>query len=159
MMKQICVFIIVLTLTSCEYFNVKKTSSDAILNEELQTFNWNEVDVYPSFSTCDALELKSEKTACFNQVLTTHILEYLQKVPITVTHDVTDTINLKFQVSETGTLSLLNIEVDSLVTREIPNIKALIHSSLDSLPKVYPAIKRGQQVKTEFELPIIVHAN
>ncbi|MCB0449365.1 MAG: hypothetical protein KDC97_04530 [Confluentibacter sp.] len=158
-MKQICVFIIVLTLTSCEYFNVKKTSSDAILNEELQTFNWNEVDVYPSFSTCDALELKSEKTACFNQVLTTHILEYLQKVPITVTHDVTDTINLKFQVSETGTLSLLNIEVDSLVTREIPNIKALIHSSLDSLPKVYPAIKRGQQVKTEFELPIIVHAN
>ena len=159
MMKQICVFIIVLTLTSCEYFNVKKTSSDAILNEELQTFNWNEVDVYPSFSTCDALEQKYEKTACFNQVLTTHILEYLQKVPITVTHDVTDTINLKFQVSETGTLSLLNIEVDSLVTREIPNIKALIHSSLDSLPKVYPAIKRGQQVKTEFELPIIVHAN
>ena len=159
MMKQICVFIVVLMLASCEYFNVKKTSSDAILNEELQTFNWNDVDVYPSFSACDSLEQKSDKMACFNQVLTTHILEYLQNKPITVSHDVTDTLNLKFQVSETGELSLLNIEVDSLITQEIPNIEALIHSSLDSLPKVYPAIKRGQQVKTEFELPIIVNAN
>lgn len=158
-MKQIYVFIVVLTLTSCEYFNVKKTSSDAILNEELQTFNWNEVDVYPSFSACDSLELKNEKMACFNQVLTTHILEYLQDKPIAVTHDITDTIKLKFQVSETGMLSLLTIEADSIITQEIPNIKDLIFSSLDSLPKVYPAIKRGQQVKTEFELPIIIHAN
>ncbi|MEN3323272.1 hypothetical protein VP395_06005 [Mariniflexile soesokkakense] len=158
-MKQICVFILVLMLTSCEYFNVKKTSSEAILNEELQTFNWNDVDVYPTFSVCDSNETKNEKTACFTQVLTTHILGYLQNKSIVVTHDVTDTISLKFQVSETGMLSLLNIEADSLIIKEIPHVKELIYCSLDSLPKVFPAIKRGQQVKTEFELPIIIHAN
>ncbi|MDO7170888.1 hypothetical protein [Mariniflexile sp. AS56] len=158
-MKQIYVFVFVLTLTSCEYFNAKKTSSEAILKEELQTFNWNDVDVYPTFSVCDSLEIKNEKTACFTEVLTSHILEYLQSKPIVVTHDVTDTIHLKFQVSETGTLSLINIEADSLIVQEIPNIKNLIYSSLDSLPKVFPAIKRGQQVKTEFQLPIIIHAN
>ena len=158
-MKQIYVLIVALTLTSCEYFNVKKTSPEAILKEELKTFNWNDVDVYPSFSSCDSIESKPQKTVCFTDVLTAHILKHLQNETIVVTHDVTDTINLKFQVSETGVLSLLNIEVDSTIIKEIPNIEALIHSSLDSLPKVFPAIKRGQQVKTEFELPVIIQAN
>lgn len=158
-MKQICVFILVLALTSCEYFNAKKTTPEAILNQELQTFNWNDVDVYPTFSVCDSIEIKNEKTACFTEVLTTHILEYLQNEPIIVTQNVTDTINLKFQVSERGDLSLLDIEVDSLIVKEIPNIEALVYASLDSLPKVFPAIKRGQQVKTEFKLPIIIKAN
>lgn len=158
-MRQIWVFVVVLTLTSCEYFKVKKTSSEAILNEELKTFNWNDVDVYPTFSVCDSVENNYQKSACFTEVLTTHILQHLQKEPIIVTHDVADTIHLKFQVSEAGVLSLLNIEIDSLITNEIPNIEALIHSSLDSLPKVFPATKRGQHVKTEFELPVIIQAN
>lgn len=158
-MKQICVFILVLALTSCEYFNAKKTTPEAILSEELQTFNWNDVDVYPTFSVCDSIETKNDKTTCFTKVLTSHILEKLQRDSIVVTQDVTDTINLKFQVSETGVLSLLNIKADNLIIKEIPNIEALIYSSLDSLPKVFPAIKRGQQVKTEFELPIIIQAN
>lgn len=158
-MKQLYAFLLVLTLTSCEYFNVKKTTSEAILKEELQTFNWNDVDVYPTFSTCDSVESKNEKTACFTEVLTTHILGFLQNKNIIVTHHITDTINIKLRVSETGDLSLLNIKADSLIIKEIPNLEALIYSSLDSLPKVFPAIKRGQQVKTEFELPIIIYAN
>ena len=60
-MKQICVFLGFLMLMSCQYFNVKKTSSDAILKEELQTFNWNEVDEYPSFPECDSAITKQEK--------------------------------------------------------------------------------------------------
>lgn len=158
-MKQSCVFILVLALASCEYFNAKKTTPEAILSEELQTFNWNDVDVYPTFSVCDTIDTKNGKTNCFTQVLTTHILQRLQKDSIVVKQDVTDTINLKFQVSETGVLSLLNMEVDSLIIKEIPNIETLIYSSLDSLPKVFPALKRGQQVKTEFKLPVIIQAN
>ena len=157
-MKHILVFLFII-LVSCEYFNVKKTSSEAILNEELQTFNWNDVDVYPSFPVCDSLQTKDEKTACFTEVLTNHILKYLENEPIIVTHSIKDTVNLQFQISETGTLSLLNVYVDSLTVSEIPNIENLIYSSLDSLPKIFPAIKRGQQVKTEFKLPIIISAN
>ncbi|MFD0834344.1 hypothetical protein ACFQ0I_01100 [Mariniflexile aquimaris] len=158
-MKHVIVFLLVTFLVSCEYFNVKKTSSEAILNEELKTFNWNDVDVYPSFSNCDSLETKDEKTRCFTEILTKHILKYLENEPIIVTHDVTDTLNLRFQVSETGVISLIDVKIDSLTIQEIPDIEKLIHSSLDSLPKIYPAIKRGQQVKTEFKLPIIIKAD
>jgi uncharacterized protein (DUF2164 family) len=158
-MRQICVFLVVVMLTSCEYFNVKKTSSETILNEELQTFNWKEVDTYPAFSSCDSSATKLENERCFEQTLTTHITNYLQKETIIVTQDVNDTIVLNFQVSEAGSLTLLNSKIDSITLLEIPNIESLLVLSLDSLPKVFPAIKRGQQVRTQFKLPIIIRVN
>lgn len=158
-MKQICVFILVSMLVSCEYFNVKKTSSEAILKEELQTFNWNEVDEYPSFSKCDSATTKQERKQCFESILTSHITGVLQKDTIVVSQDIEDTLILQLQISEKGVLSVLSINVDSLTNQEIPNIKDLLLHGLDSLPKIFPALKRGQQVKTEFKLPVIIHVN
>ncbi|WP_282136413.1 hypothetical protein [Seonamhaeicola maritimus] len=135
---------------------MKKTSSEAILNEELKTFDWNDVDTYPSFSSCDSLNSKDEKKQCFEYTLSSHILKYLQAEIIIVTQDVNDTIGLHFKVSETGVLTLAETKIDSLTVKEIPNIQELIKISLDSLPEVFPGIKRGQQVKTEFRLPIII---
>jgi len=158
-MKHLYVFILVFMLTSCEYFNVKKTSSEAILNEELQTFNWNDVDVYPTFSSCDSLSTKQDKKQCFESHLTTQIFSFLEREGIVVTQDVNDTIVLSFQVSETGVLSLSSSNIDTLTLQEIPKIKTLLSKSIDSLPKIFPAIKRGQQVKTAFELPVIINVN
>ena len=158
-MKPFCVFLFVLMLTSCEYFNVKKTSSEAILKEELQTFNWNDVDEYPSFSVCDSTTSKNERKLCFQNTLTFHITNYLQNERIVVTQDILDTLLLDFQVSKSGDLVLLESKIDSLTHLEIPNIKVLLKNSLDSLPEIFPAIKRGQQVTTEFNLPIIISVN
>jgi len=156
-MKLFFVFILLFMVSSCEYFNVKKTSSEAILNEELQTFNWNDVDVYPTFFDCDSLNTKKDKALCFESVLTNQILNFLKEKSIVVTEDVNDTINLKFKVSETGTTTLDTFYVDSITLQQIPDIKLYIRESLLSLPKIYPAIKRGQQVKTEFALPVIIN--
>jgi len=158
-MRYFIVFIFIFLLTSCEYFNVKKTSSEAILKEELQTFNWNDVDEYPSFTACDSSTSKEAKTICFQQTITGNITSYLKKERIVVTQDINDTIMLYFQVSKKGELSLLQSKIDSLTTQEIPHIKQLLSNSLDSLPKIFPAIKRGQQVTTEFKLPIVIHVN
>ncbi|WP_339893450.1 hypothetical protein [uncultured Algibacter sp.] len=158
-MRNLLVFIFILLLTSCEYFNVKKTSSEAILKEELQTFNWNDVDEYPSFTICDSATSKEDKTLCFQQTITENITSYLLKERIVVTQDIHDTIMLHFQVSKKGELLLLQAKIDSLTTQEIPNIRQFLNNSLDSLPKIFPAIKRGQQVTIEFKLPIVIHVN
>ena len=105
-MKYCLGFIFILSLTSCEYFNVKKTSSEAILKEELQTFNWNDVDEYPSFTACDSATSKEDKTICFQETITENITSYLQKERIVVTQDINDTIMLHFQVSKKGELLL-----------------------------------------------------
>ena len=125
-MKQFCVFVIVLMLVSCEYFNVKKTSSDAILKEELHTFNWDDVDEYPSFSLCDSSVTKSEKKVCFQNTIVNHITNYLQKEVIVVSQDINDTILLKFQVNKLGDLVLIQAKVDSITIQEIPEINKLL---------------------------------
>ena len=158
-MHRICLFLAIILLNSCEYFNVKKTSSNAILEEELQSFKWNEVDEYPAFSTCQNSTSKLETKECFERTITDAINKRLINENIIVTQDIKDTVYINFQISEKGELSVLKIKTDSITTHEIPNIEDLLKSSLDSLPKIYPAIKRSQKVKTEFMLPVVINVN
>jgi len=158
-MKQLTVFILMLCLCSCDYFDKKKVNSQDIVNEELQTFNWNDVDQYPSFKTCESLGSKQESKQCFETTLITHITNKLSDEFIVVTENVVDTVVIKFHISETGSLSVLNIKNKVTTKEQIPNLDSLLLKSLDSLPKIFPAIKRGQQVKTEFTLPIVIQVN
>lgn len=158
-MKQSCLFLLFLVTTSCDYFDVKKTSSEAILNEELKTFNWSEVDEYPSFSICESEASKAAKKGCFQNTLIQAITENIKTDTIVVSQNLSDTLVIKFQISDKGKLSVLDFKVDSIVLSEIPNIRQLINSGLDSLPRIYPAIKRGQQVKTEFTLPVVIQVH
>lgn len=158
-MRQFCVILLVLFVSSCDYFNVKKTSPEAILKEELQTFDWENVDAYPSFSQCDSLQLKEEKRVCFESTVYAEISAFLQKQIIVVTKDVNDTLMLKLRVTSKGDITLLDTKMDSLTKAEIPELEKLILKSLDTLPKINPAIKRSQPVTTEFELPLIVKVN
>lgn len=158
-MQRICLFLAIILLNSCEYFNVKKTSSEVILEEELQSFKWNEVDEYPTFSICNNSSSKYETKQCFEKTITDAITTQLTAENIIVTQDIEDTIYIKFQISDNGKLSVLEIETDSITSNEIPNIEALLKSSLDSLPEIYPAIKRSQKVRTEFTLPIFINVN
>ncbi|WP_159022615.1 hypothetical protein [Formosa sp. L2A11] len=158
-MKHFVFILALLLLSACDDLKVKKTSTEAILNEELKSFKWNEVDEYPTFSSCETSGTQHGRKLCFEQTLSTVILKRLEAERIIVNHDVLDTILIKFKISDLGHLSLLHFKVDSITQSEIPNIKFLITSSLDSLPTIEPAIKRGQKVNSEFTLPIIIKVN
>ena len=131
-------------------------NSQDTVNEELQTFNWNDVDEYPSFVACESSTSKQESKQCFETTLITHITNNLSKEIIVVTENVQDTVLIKFRISETGKLSVLDIKNKEQTKAQIPNLDVLLTKSLDSLPNIFPAIKRGQQVKTEFTLPIVI---
>jgi len=158
-MQRVLVFFIFISLTSCNYFNIQKTSSEAILEEELRTFNWKDVDEYPSFSVCDSSLDKLGKKRCFQNTLISTINRSLSNENIIVREDIKDTIFIKFIISETGDLKLIDIKMDSITKIEIPNIEDLVEQSLAALPKIYPAIKRSQPVKTQFTLPILIQVN
>lgn len=155
-MRQFLVILILVVACACDDLKVKKTSTEAILNEELKAFKWNEVDEYPTFSSCEASKTQHDRKQCFEETLATTILNHLESERIIVNHNVLDTLLITFKISERGELSLLTFKVDSLTQSEIPNIKSLVATSLDSLPDIEPAIKRGQKVTTEFSLPIII---
>ena len=159
MKNKVVVFLLLCCFSSCEYFDKKKVNTQDIVNEELRTFNWNEVDEYPTFDRCKELATKNSRKSCFESTLTSHIMAYLKDQPIVVTKDINDTINIKFSISDTGVLTVMDIAKNDLLNEQIPNIDTLLFNSLNNLPKIYAAIKRGQQVNSEFKLPIIISVN
>ena len=158
-MKHFLLVIICLILFSCNYFDVKKTSSDAILQEELKSINLNDVDVYPAFAACDTSSTIQERKLCFENTLIKHIQKRLSSLKMVVSTDLRDTIFIDFKLSDKGKISILNLKINKETIQALPNITDQIKLAIDSLPKIYPAIKRGQLVTTQFKLPIIVSAD
>jgi len=127
--------------------------------EELKTFNWNEVDRYPSFENCtDSIDYQDSKM-CFEQMIMTHISEFFRLQDLVVTQKVSDTIKINFLVSNKGEIHISKIHSKALTKIEIPNLDSIIDYSLKNLPPLYPAIKRSQQVQSAFELPLILVVN
>jgi len=158
-MKKALVFLLLVSVYSCKYFEAEKIASEDILNEELKTFNWNTVDAYPAFASCESLTVKEDRKVCFENTLASHIADTFLDQRFVVTQAVNDTVILKFTISEKGVLVLNHIKVDSLTMYEIPSIKKILQQSLETLPEIYPAIKRDQPVKTTFTLPLILSVN
>ena len=158
-MKYVRFVIFCLILTSCNYFNVKKTSSEEILKDELQSFNWNDVDEFPTFTSCDTSTTKQGKKSCFESTLANHILNKLSQEKLIVSHDLNDTILIEFKLSEKGEISILNMKIEENILNVLPKLEEQLIASIDSLPEIFPAIKRGQQVTTQFKLPLIIKAN
>lgn len=158
-MRNVLLLILLITLSSCEYFNAKKIASETILEEELKAFNWNAIDIYPVFETCDAQVSKTLLKACFENTLSNHISQALQQEIIIVNQDINDTILIDFIVSEKGVLQLQNISANEETMEAIPNIEYIITNSLDLLPNLLPAVKRDQPVKSVFTLPVLVVVN
>ena len=155
-MKRLILVLSILFFVSCDYFVKKKIDTKTIVNDELKSINWNDVDEYPTFSICDSTNNKKE---CFQNVLRDRLNAKLSNQNIVVTEDVNDTILLRIYIDSEGVFSIKSIECSDITKAQIPQLDSLLRHSFDSLPKIFPAIKRSQQVATEFSLPVIVNIN
>ena len=155
-MNRFYLLIFLLTIFSCDYFDKKKVYTEDLLKEELQTFNWNDVDEYPSFESCDTTLVKEDKKVCFETTLREILNKNLAEHHIIVSEEINDTVQLKITIDNEGVFFIDEIVSREVTRIEIPKLDSLLRQSLDSLPKIYPAIKRSQQVKTQFVLPVII---
>lgn len=142
--------------TSCQYFETEKVSTETFYEEELKTINWNDVDQYPVFKACDSLQLKEAQKACFEKTLATHLCKTISSKHIIAMQSIFgDTVQLQMAVSKRGELSVENMEMDSVVQQEFPELQNWLLQSIDSIKIVAPAYKRGIPVATKFTLPIV----
>lgn len=155
-MKRVLVFLVFINMMSCDYFNKKKVYSEDLLEEELQSFSWNEVDEYPAFISCDSTLEKEAKKQCFEHTLRDILNTNLAQHHIVVTEAIDETINLKITIDKEGQFSINSIESSALTKQQIPQLDSLLRASLDSLPKIFPALKRSQQVTTQFSFPVVI---
>ena len=141
---------------SCEFELNKKTSVEEYIAEELKYFSWSEIDQYPVFENCIDIDDIQEKNNCFPKVITEEFKLNLENNNLVLNKTLVDTIKLVLRIDKFGKISIDKIEVSD----KISDYKDIIVSSFDStvynLPKLYPAIKRGQVVDVTFDLPILL---
>ena len=157
-MRETLIIISFFLLNSCQFdFKIdRKISVDEFINEELKSFNWNEVDQYPVFENCLGINSISEKNNCFVETITESFKENLTNNSLILNRTLVDTVNMILKVDKTAEISIesLNISSQNIKYKEV--ISRSFNKTISNLPKLYPAIKRGQQVDVIFKIPIII---
>ena len=156
-MKRILLLITVFLFFSCN-FETKKISSEEVLELESKTLNWKEVDEYPAFKDCQEITELSAARQCFEQEVAENVYAYLAKQQPVVTQSIDDTLFLFLQIDRKGTPRIDSVKIDTTLTNELPELRTWLNQSIDSLPKIYPASKRGVPVATVFKMPIVIKA-
>ena len=141
-----------LSFQSCQFFDAP-TSREKLLQNELKSINWNQVDEFPMIAECEILNTPEQQKQCFFEFLSADIKKRI-KNNLKDTIFIKDTIFVKviimptskviFQTSTATNSSFIECQIDSILRKDTLNF-----------PNVKPASKRGMLVKSEFILPII----
>jgi hypothetical protein len=150
------ILLLLLVTSSCQFFETEKISTETFYEEDLKAINWNDVDQYPVFRSCESITEKNEQKDCFSQVLIHSLSQAAWNSTTGVGYDLNDTIWLRIDISETAELKVREIQIDSSLLRAYPLMKQALLDRLDSVKLIAPAYKRGIPVRTEFSLPIVV---
>ena len=148
-------FLILLSISSCQYLNRQVPDQNELLQKELKNINWNQVDELPNFTSCDSVADKTQKNQCFFDYLTQLIQQKLSSDTLTVLYPQLDTINVKVTVLADATFQF-EPQLNDTISYDAIKIDSIIKTRLVDFPKVNPAIKRGIPVKTQFVLPVIL---
>ncbi len=142
-------------LLSCDKLQTKKIKSSQYLEEDWKAINLNEVDVYPTFESCNHTPENEEMRLCFEEIVTTTFYKALNTHQVVVSQELNETVEVDFVVNEHGNYCIDTLRVSEAVRFEIPELEQWIHEAAKQLPKAYPARKGGVPVKTRFKIPVI----
>ena len=157
-MRKTLLLLIFPILVCCNNFETKKISSEEVLSQESKSLNWKEVDEYPAFENCKSVKELAKARSCFETTVANSIYAYLTKQEPIVTQSIDDTLFLYLEIAKSGKPIVDSIRVDSIVTNQLPELENWVRQSVDSLAKIYPAIKRGIPVSSVFKMPILIKA-
>jgi hypothetical protein len=155
--KQLILFFILLICgTSCDYLGKSVPSKEILLQEELKTIDWNQVDQYPSVVECENMEDKSQRQQCFFEYLTEIIQQKISQDTLPFLGTDIDTIIVKVTIFPDATIDFDALFPEDSVAYDKIRIDSLLTQKLKDFPRINPALKRGIPVKTQFILPVIL---
>lgn len=143
--------ILMIFITSCDKFSFSKKQQAPVLDTII---NFNEVDFSPSFKICDSIIEKEAKSDCFRTTIHQKIGEELQKQVFTIKDSVDEIVNVHLLIDAKGIVKLEQMETSEIIKEQLPTLDSILAISIEHLPKIYPAIKRGIPVNTKYILPI-----
>ena len=145
--------VVILFCASCTYFS--STQNNISTANSLDTIvDFSSIDVSPSFSVCDSLLEKTKKTNCFRTTIHQLITKNISDNPLTSEDFIDEIITVYLFINSKGTIVFKELQSSEKIKNNFPKLDSLLKISVESLPKIYPATKRGIPVTTQYELPI-----
>tara|TARA_B110000483_G_scaffold239136_1_gene317092 strand:- start:23 stop:499 length:477 start_codon:yes stop_codon:yes gene_type:complete len=140
-----------LFITSCDKFSYSK-------NKNLQAVDtivdYTSVDFSPSFKVCDSLIDKHQKSNCFRTTIHQKIGAELQKHQFVIRDSISEIVYVDLLINSKGKIVLEAMESSEEIKIKLPKLDSVLRISVDKIPNVYAAIKRGIPVTTKYRLPI-----
>ena len=139
---------------SCEFEIQKKISADKFLEEELKTIDWSSVDKLPLLESCLNSNLDNQK--CFVPYFSNQLKKNLLDYDFVLNRTLVDTVYFNLKIDKQGNVSYEKIQIDENLNIYKNAIETALNITIENLPKVYPALKRGQPVDVEFNFPLLI---
>lgn len=149
-MRVVFSLLLIICCTSCSYFSSDKNSTQQSLDTII---NFNKVDVFPSFVECKD-KIDEAKTSCFRETIHKKIAANLAQHHLEIKKPIDEVINVELEISTEGKFILKKINSSENIREQLPKLDSLLQASVNSLPKIFPAIKRGIPVASQYSLPI-----
>ena len=155
MFLRVFTFLItIIFCTSCDYFSTTQNKNTSTENSLDTIVDVSSVDVSPSFPVCDSIIEKTKKTTCFRTTIHQLITEKLSENKLTSKDSIDEIVNVHLLINSKGNIVFKELESSERIKNDFPQLEILLKTSVESLPKIYPATKRGIPVTTQYILPI-----
>ena len=116
--------------------------------------NFSSVDTSPSFKVCDSIIDKQKKTNCFRTTIHQKIGVELQKHQFVIRDSMSEIVYVDLLITSKGKIVLEAMDSSEEIKIKLPKLDSVLRISIDKIPNVYAAIKRGIPVTTKYRLPI-----
>ena len=126
------------------------------MREEMKTIDWNDVDRYPLFESCDETSSRSDQQLCFQEEFVKHFHKTLSNHQLVARRDIRDTVKVHLLIDNQGKISLVSVNKSKETARQLPALDGLMELTVSRLPRVYPALKRNIPVSTRVVMPVVL---
>lgn len=149
-------FLLTILLFSCGNISHNTTTSKNQQKLLDTVIDYTSVDVYPLFTNCNETDEKHNQEECFAHAMTKRLEKTIKSIDYKVRKPVNDSALVKLLVNDNGKTRLVAIESPQIITDNLPQLDSVIRASVDALPIVKPAVKRGIPIKSQYHLAIVV---
>ena len=116
--------------------------------------NFSSVDTSPSFKVCDSIIDKQKKNNCFRTTIHQKIGAELQKHQFVIRDSISEIVYVDLLINSKGKIVIEAMASSEEIRIQLPELDSVLRISVDKIPNVYAAIKRGIPVTTKYRLPI-----
>lgn len=143
--------IMIVFITSCDKLSLTKNKNLPVIDTIV---DFTSVDTYPSFKACDSLIDKTKKQDCFRKIIHQKIGEELQKHHLSIKDSIDETVLVDLIINVKGEIIFDKLQSSETIKRQLPELDSILQLTVNNLPKITSANKRGIPVATKYQLPI-----